>query len=64
MEASFQVHAPKLFNSLPQQISNLKKISVEEFKIKLDKYLELLPDEPKIGGYIPPACNQLNGTKF
>ena len=60
-EASFQVHAPKLFNSLPQSIRNLTKISVDEFKAKLDKYLELLPDEPKIGGYIPSACDQYNG---
>ena len=61
-EASFQVNAPRLFNSLPQNIRNLSKISVDEFKIKLDKYLELLPDEPKIGGYYPSACNQFSGN--
>ena len=60
-EASFRIHAPKLFNSLPQQIRNLTKLSVDEFKFKLDKYLELLPDEPKIGGYIPSARNRFNG---
>ena len=36
-EASFQVNAPKLFNSLPHNIRNLSKISGDEFKIKLDK---------------------------
>ena len=56
-EASFQVHAPKLFNSLPQKIRNLTNIGIDEFKIKLDKYLEMLPDEPKIGEYIPSVCN-------
>ena len=61
-EASFRVHAPKLFNSLPQSIRNLSKISVEDFKIKLDNYLELVPDEPKIGGYYPSACNQFSGN--
>ena len=60
-EASFQVHAPKLFNSLPQKIRNLTNIGIEEFKIKLDKYLEMLPDEPKIGEYIPSVCNQISG---
>ena len=38
-EVSFQVHAPRLFNSLPKKIRNLTNISVDEFKIKLDQYL-------------------------
>ena len=54
-EGSFNIHAPRLFNSLPMEIINLTKISVDDFKIKLDKYLEKLPDEPKVGVYIPSS---------
>ena len=60
-EASFQVHAPKLFNSLPIKIRNLTKIGIDDFKFKLDKYLEILPDEPKIGEYCPSVYNQNSG---
>jgi ribonuclease P/MRP protein subunit RPP40 len=61
-EASFQVHGAKLFNSLPKSIRNLKKISVEEFKSKLDHYLESIPDEPHLNGYVPTTCDQLSGS--
>ena len=37
-EASFQIHGPGLFNSLP------KSVSVEEFKVSLAKFLEKLHD--------------------
>ena len=59
-EGSFQIHGGRLFNSLPKKIRNLSKISIEDFKMNLDKYLESLPDEPKIGGYIPSTCSQVN----
>ena len=61
-ESSFQVHGPKLFNSLPQAIRNLQKISIDDFKAKLDKYLETIPDEPKLPNYIPATCNQITGN--
>ena len=64
-EASFQVHGAKLFNSLPIYIRNLKKVSVEEFKSKLDYYLESIPDEPHLNGYVPTTCDQFSGrTQF
>ena len=55
-EQIFQVSGGNIYNSLPKSIRNLKKVSVEEFKSKLDKYLELIPDEPKVGTYIPSVC--------
>ena len=61
-EASFQVHAPKLFNSLPLKIRNLSKIGIDDFKFKLDKYLEMLPDEPKIGEYCPVSTTKIVGN--
>ena len=61
-EASFQIHGPRLFNSLPKSVRNLTRVSVEEFKCSLDKFLEKLPDEPKVGNYIPSACNLITAS--
>ena len=58
-EGSFQVHGPRLFNSLPKKIRYLSRISLEDFKMKLDKHLEIIPDEPKIGGLVPNTSNQV-----
>ena len=58
-ENSFQVHSPKLFNSLPKAVRNKSKCSIDEFKADLDKILEAVPDEPKVSGgnYTPGACD-------
>ena len=58
-ENSFQVHAPKLFNSLPRKLRNRTKCSIEDFKAELDHFLETVPDEPKVscGQYTPGACD-------
>ena len=61
-QQSFQVGGPKLFNSLPANIRNMTKCTVDEFKMKLDQFLTKLPDEPKIGGLVPGACDQLTST--
>ena len=62
-ENSFQVQAPKLFNSLPKKLREKTNCSVEEFKEDLDKFLEKIPDEPKVSGgkYIPGACDIFSG---
>ena len=59
-ERSFQVNGANIFNSLPKSIRNFKSASVDEFKSKLDGYLETLPDEPKLSTYIPTGCNQFS----
>ena len=56
-ENSFQVRGARIFNSLPKSLRNLQQSSVDEFKLKLDKYLENIPDEPSLPNYIPTACN-------
>ena len=38
-EQTFQVNGPQLFNTLPSSVRNTTKCSVDEFKMKLDKYL-------------------------
>ena len=54
-EQTFQVHGPRLFNCLPAYIRNTTKV-LEEFKMKLDKFLETMPDEPRMDGLTPGAC--------
>ena len=56
---SFQVNGPRLFNCLPAGLRNTKKVSVPEFKEKLDKFLSQLPDHPKVGDLVPNVCNQI-----
>jgi hypothetical protein len=56
---SFQMAGPQLFNSLPRTLRDLEKISIEDFKEKLDLFLATLPDHPKIGDMIPNICNQV-----
>ena len=57
-EQSFQVNGPRLFNCIPKRIRNMTKVSVEKFKEHLDKFLEMVPDEPNVAGLTPATCNQ------
>ena len=52
-EGSLQIHGAKLFNALPKSVRNLTRTSVDEFKVALDKFLQTIPDEPKLPGYTP-----------
>ena len=61
-ERSFQVNGAKIFNSLPKSVRNITRVSVDDFKAKLDEYLATLPDEPKLQNYIPAMCNQLTAA--
>ena len=58
-EASFQVHGPKLFNKLPRSIRNITNCSVDEFKSKLDQFLENIPYEPRVSNLVPTASSQV-----
>ena len=49
--SSFAVHAPRLFNSLPDYIRNTTDCSLNVFKGLLDKFLASVPDKPLIRGY-------------
>ena len=55
---SFQVNGPQLFNAVPKSVRDTTKVSVEEFKEKLDRFLQKIPDEPNVDGLTPGACNQ------
>ena len=45
---SIMIRGPELFNLLPSDLRDLS-ISQEVFKSRLDEYLTLLPDRPRIG---------------
>ena len=50
-ESSFSVMGPRIFNSLPRHIRDIRACTVNQFKSKLDKFLSAVPDEPLIQGY-------------
>ena len=48
--SSFQVS-----NQLPKSIRDLTKCYIDNFKYELDKFLEIIPDQPKCRGLTPVA---------
>ena len=55
-EQTFQVNGPQLFNSLPGYLRNISSCPLDDFKFKLDKYLQKIPDEPNVRGLTPGGC--------
>ena len=49
--ASLPHKGPRLFNSLPPEVRNLKCVTVEAFKAALDRHLRDIPDQPLIPNY-------------
>ena len=46
------VFGPRLYNSLPKYLSGIESVKTEKFKFELDKFLELIPDQPKMPNYV------------
>ena len=51
------IRGPILFNCLPRSLRDGSFNSVSNFKKALDKYLQTLPDEPKLPHYYPRAAS-------
>ena len=49
-EASLQVRGAKLFNCIPRELRDTLSGTTEQFKAKLDAWLETIPDQPTIHG--------------
>ena len=60
---SFQISGPRIFNSMPKNIRNMKDCSLEDFKYKLDIFLSKVPDEPKSQSLTPGATNLQTGRQ-
>ena len=58
---SFQMSGPKLWNSLPKNLRNVRNCGLDQFKELLDCFLTKVPDEPKADGLIPGATDVLTG---
>ena len=56
-ETSFQIKAAKLWNKIPNNITNIDNLS--NFKKKLAEYIVLYPDKPPIAGYYHVSKNSL-----
>ena len=56
---SFSVRGPELFNVIPKDLRDLK-ISMDNFKEKLDQFLSLLPDSPRIDAGSRLHSNELD----
>ena len=51
-ENAITVFGPRLFNSLPKYLREIESVKTEKLKYKLDKFLELIPDQPKMPNYV------------
>jgi hypothetical protein len=58
---SFTHRASRMFNALPQTLRNLPDTTpMESIKKRVDAYLQLIPDEPRIPGYHPTNSSASN----
>ena len=49
-----------LYNSLQKYLKDIESVKTKIFKFELDKFLELIPDEPKMPNYVTaPGSNSI-----
>ena len=46
-ENALTVFGPRLYNLMPKYLREIESVKTEKFKFELNKFLELIPDEPK-----------------
>ena len=51
-ENATTVFGPRLYNSLPKYLRDMESIKTENFKFELAKFLQLIPDQPKMPNYV------------
>ena len=51
-ENAITVFGPRLYNSLLKYLRDIESVKSEKFNFELDKFLELIPDEPKMSNYV------------
>ena len=47
-ENAITVFGPRLYNSVPKYLRDVESVKTEKFKFELDKFLESIPDQPKL----------------
>ena len=43
---------PRLYNLLPKYLRDIESVKTEKFKFELDKFLEFIPEGPKMPNYV------------
>ena len=51
-ESAITVFGPRLYNSVPKYSRDSKSVKTEKLKFELNKFLELIPDDPKMASYV------------
>ena len=51
-ENTITVFGPWLYNSLPKYLRDIKSVKTEKLKLELDKFLDTIPDLPKMPNYV------------
>ena len=51
-ENAITVFGPRLYNSLPKYLRDIDSVKTEKFKFELDKFLDTIPDQPKMPNYV------------
>ena len=46
------IWASFVYNSLPKHLRDIESVKTEKFKFELDKFLEIIPDQPKMPNYV------------
>ena len=59
MHNCFSHNGGHLFNTVPDTIRNLPRVTPDFFMKRLDRWLSTIPDEPPIAGHSSSAGNSL-----
>ena len=59
----FFIYGPKLFNMLPFELRSMSGQNLQQFKNKLDLFLDKIPDNPRHGELIPFNINLRTGLQ-
>ena len=54
IEQSFLINGVRLFNCIPRKLREMK-LELKDFKSKIDNYLIMIPDNPRMGKLIMPS---------
>ena len=56
-ENAITVFGPRLYNSLPKYLRDIASVKIEKFKFEPNKFLELIPNEPKMLNHVTASGN-------
>ena len=56
-ENAITVFGPRFYNSLPKYLRDIESVKTEKFKFELDKFLDTIPDQPKMPNYVTASVS-------